>query len=72
MIVKMKCPICGNEEFYVIPTPSMSSNKNVYTTILTGFASGVNANRYVCSKCGYLVEKFEGKDLDAIAKKYGK
>ncbi len=57
MIVKIKCPICGNEEFYVIPT---------------GFASGVNANRYVCTKCGYLVEKFEGKDLDAIAKKYGK
>ena len=72
MIVKMKCPICGNEEFYVIPTPSVSGNRNVYTTIMTGFASGVNANRYACSKCGYLVEKFEGKDLDAIAKKYGK
>ena len=72
MVIKMKCPICGNEEFFAIPTPSMSGNKNVYTVILTGAFSGATANRYVCTSCGYLVERFEGGELKKIADKYGK
>lgn len=72
MIVKMKCPICGNEEFYCIPNPVSSSNKNVYTVILIGAFSGATANRYVCTSCGYLVEKFEGEELKKIANRYGK
>ena len=71
MVIKMKCPLCGNEEFYQVPTP-MNGNQNVYTMISTGGFSFAYANRYVCAKCGYLVEKFEGKDLEKIASKYGK
>lgn len=70
MVIKMKCPICGNEEFYYVPNPT-SGNQNSYTLIPTGAFSFATANRYVCSKCGYLVEKFEGKELEKIAKKYG-
>ena len=72
MVVKMRCPICGNEEFYDIPNPPSSGNKNVYTVILTGAFSGATANRYVCTKCGYLVEKFEGEELKKVANRYGK
>lgn len=68
----MKCPLCGNEEFYVVPTPVSSGNKNVYTMIATGAFSFAYANRYVCSSCGYLLEKFEGEELRKIASKYGK
>ena len=71
MIIKMKCPICGNEEFYNVPNPP-SGNKNAYTLILTSAFSVATANRYVCTKCGYLVEKFEGEELRKIANKYGK
>ena len=71
MIIKMKCPICGNEEFYNVPNPP-SGNKNAYTLILTGAFSVATANRYVCTKCGYIVEKFEGEELRKIANKYGK
>ena len=63
MVIKMKCPICGNEEFFYIPNPPSSGNKNVYTVVLTGAFSGATANRYVCTSCGYLVEKFEGEEL---------
>jgi predicted RNA-binding Zn-ribbon protein involved in translation (DUF1610 family) len=71
-VAKYKCPICGNEEFYGIPNPVSGGNKNVYTVILTGAFSGATANRYVCTKCGYLVEKFEGEELRKIASRYGK
>ena len=72
MIVKMKCPICGNEEFYFVPSPSMGSNQSAYTIILTGAFSGATADRYVCTRCGYLVEMFNQNELQKIAKKYGK
>jgi len=72
MIVKMKCPICGNDEFYDVPIPSSYGNQNVYTIIPTGVFSLASANRYVCTKCGYLVERFEGEELAKIAHKYGK
>ena len=71
MTVKMKCPLCGNEEFYDVPNPVSTGNRNVYTIIQVGF-SFATANRYVCTKCGYLVEKFEGAELEKIAKKVGK
>ena len=77
MIVKMKCPLCGNEEFYDVQKEKSKevndsiNNKN-YTVILTGAFSGATANRYVCTKCGYLVEKFEGEELKKIANRYGK
>jgi ribosomal protein S27AE len=70
MTVKIKCPLCGNDEFYQVPIPSSYGNKIVYTVLPIGSFSLAYANRYVCTKCGYLVEKFEGSELDKIAKKY--
>ncbi len=49
----------------------MTGNRNVYTIIQAG-GSFSTANRYVCTKCGYLVEKFEGAELQKIANKIGK
>lgn len=71
MVVKMRCPICGNEEFFYVPNPMMTGNRNVYTIIQAG-GSLATANRYVCTKCGYLVEKFEGAEFQKIANKIGR
>ena len=71
MVVKMRCPICGNEEFFYIANPA-TGNRHYYTVIPTGTFSSATANRYVCTYCGFLVEKFEGEELKKIADKYGR
>ena len=55
MVIKMKCPICENEEFYFIPNPPSSGNKNVYTVVFAELEDGLGIH----SECTFSIAGFK-------------